>query len=228
VDKTSLGNRIKNNYENVFAYTLPKRIPVIIRVDGRAFHTFTRSRFGKGYSEIFMEWMAHTAIHVQKELQGCSFAYGQSDEISFLLTDYKTIRTQPCFDYDLRKLISISASKASAVFSRKSDACVTFDSRAFSIPQDEVCNYFIWRQQDATRNAIQMLGQNYFSHKLLHKKSCDQIQELLYKKEGINFNDCPTIQKRGYCVINNILDEEIPIFSLNRNYTQQFVYIRED
>ena len=110
-----------------------------------------------------------------------------------------------------------------------------FDSRVFAIPKDEVNNYFIWRQQDATRNSIQMLGQANFSHKELHKCSCNMIQEKLFTEKGINFNDIPTTQKRGACIVKEqylvgeatrtrwIVDKEIPIFTSDRDYIGKFV-----
>jgi len=226
-DGLSIGDRMKN-YERCSEFLLPKRIPVILRIDGRAFHTITRKRFGKNWSMEFVEQMIEVAKIVQKDIQGCDLCYSQSDEVSFLITDYKTIRTSAWFDYDIRKLISISASLASSVFSRIYGKNVCFDSRAFSLPQDEICNYFIWRQIDATRNAIQMAGREYFSHKSLHKISCSQIQEKLFQEKGINFNDYPIVRKRGFCIVNGETDFEIPIFTQDRNYIEKFVYIRED
>lgn len=227
LDGLDIGNRMKK-YERCFEYILPRRIPVIVRIDGRAFHTITRKRFGKKWSNEFVEQMMETAKTVVADIQGCSFCYSQSDEISFLLTDYKTILSEGWFGYDIRKIISISASLAASVFSRIYGRNVCFDSRCFSISQDDVCNYFLWRQIDATRNAIQMAGREYFSHKQLHKKSCNEIQELLFQEHGINFNDYPTIRKRGFCVIDDTVDFDIPIFSKEREYVERWVYVRED
>lgn len=226
-DGLALGDRMKA-YESVTEYHLTRRVPVIIRIDGRAFHTITRKRFHKSWSMEFVDQMVEVAQAVMKDIQGCSLCYSQSDEVSFLLTDYKTIRTSPWFDYDLRKLVSISASLASSVFSRIYGSNVCFDSRAFTIPQDEVCNYFIWRQVDATRNAIQMAGREHFSHKQLHQKSCNDIQEMLFSEKGINFNDYLVIRKRGFCLLSGNLDSQIPIFSKDREYIDRHVNIRED
>jgi tRNA(His) guanylyltransferase len=226
-DGLDIGNRMKD-YERVSEIILPKRIPVIIRIDGRAFHTITRQRFGKAWSFEFVEQMVETAKVVSKEIQGCGICYSQSDEISFLLTDYKTVKTDPWFGYDVRKMISISASLASSVFSRLYGKNVSFDSRAFSLPQDDVCNYFLWRQIDATRNAIQMAGREHFSPKQLFEKSCNNIQEMLFTEHQINFNDYPIIRKRGFCVIKGEVDDQIPIFSQDRNYIEKWVNVRED
>jgi len=226
-DGLDIGNRMKQ-YENVSCWTMPHRIPVIIRIDGRAFHTITRQRFGKAWSQEFVEQMVETAKTVISDIQGCNICYSQSDEISFLLTDYKTISTDGWFDYDARKMISISASLASSVFSRLYGKNVCFDSRCFSLPQDEVCNYFIWRQIDATRNAIQMAGREYFSHKQLQNVSCNQIQEMLWQEKNINFNDFSIHRKRGWCVVNGETNFEIPIFSKAREFIEDHVYVRED
>jgi len=226
-DGLDIGNRMKG-YESVTEYHLTRRVPVIIRVDGRAFHTITRRRFGKKWSMEFVDQMIEASRFVIKDIQGCDFCYSFSDEVSFLLTDYKTIRTSPWFDYDLRKIISISASLMSSVFSRIYGKNVCFDSRAWSIPQNEVCNYFIWRQIDATRNAIQMAGREYFSHTQLKNKSCNEIQEMLFQEYKINFNDYPVVRRRGFCVVKEESDLDIPIFSRDREYIEQYVNIRED
>ena len=226
-DGLDIGNRMKD-YEEVFRQTLPRRIPVILRIDGRAFHTITRRRFGKNWSQEFVDQMIETAKAVMSDISGCDICYSQSDEVSFLLTDYRTIKSDSWFGYDVRKLISISASLAASIFSRIYGKNVCFDSRCFSIPQDEVCNYFIWRQIDATRNAIQMAGREYFSHKELYKINCNGIQEKLFQEKEINFNDYPTIRKRGFCIIDGEVDFEIPIFTKDRNYIERWVYVRED
>ncbi|MCP3682010.1 MAG: hypothetical protein GY861_04900 [bacterium] len=224
-DGLDIGDRMKR-YEKVSNWTLPRRIPVILRVDGRAFHTITRRRFKRAWSEEFLAQMTSTAHALMSEIQGCDFCYSQSDEISFLITDYKTIRTDAWFSYEINKMVSISASIAAARFSNIFGKEVQFDSRVFSLPLDEVVNYFIWRQIDATRNAIQFAGRENF-HKHLEGVSCNEIQELLFQR-GINFNDFKTVRKRGFCIIKNESDYEIPIFSKDRDYIERFVNVRED
>ena len=113
-------------------------------------------------------------------------------------------------------------------FYREQIGNAMFDARAFNIPESEVCNYFIWRQQDATRNAIQMLGQAHFSHKELNGKSCNDIQDMLFTQCGINFNDMPVEFKRGVCACKNDsfrIDENIPIFTQDREYIERFVWV---
>src|SRR5574337_1300094 len=130
----SLGNRCKA-YEHVADQYLTRRMPVLIRIDGRAFTSLTRKIWGKHYNQEFVDVMAETAQYVQKNMQGCEFAYGQSDEITFLLTDYRTIDTSAWFDYRVNKLVSISAALATAKFNAIVGAeKATFDSRAFNVP----------------------------------------------------------------------------------------------
>jgi tRNA(His) guanylyltransferase len=226
-DNTTIGKRMKENYEYTTRFFLPRRIPVIIRVDGRSFHTLTRKLFGKKWSEDFTNIMIEVSKKVSREIQGCDFCYCQSDEISFLLTDYKTINTECWFKYNISKIVSISAALATCEFAKHVDKDATFDSRAFSMPQDEVCNYFLWRQQDASRNSLAMSAQECYSHKQLYKKSTSDMNEMLFQK-GINYNDFSTIRKRGFCIVNNELDKEIPIFSKDRNYVEQHVFVKED
>ena len=227
MDHSDIAKRMKA-YERCAEWVLPRRIPVIVRIDGRSFHGFTKGLYGKRWSPDFVNAMNVTAQAVMADMQGCDFCYCQSDEISFLLTDYRTVNTQPWFGYDVRKMMSISASMASVEFCRIINTRAYFDSRCFSVPQDDVCNYFIWRQQDATRNAIQMAGREYFSHKQLHKKSCNDIQEMLFQEHGINFNDYLTVRKRGFCLTANGVDMEIPIFTQDREYIEKWVYVKED
>ena len=226
MDKTKIGDRFKE-YESVTRYYLTRRIPVILRIDGRAFHTVTKKSFNKKWNIEFVELMINTTKAVQKDIQGCEFAYCQSDEISFLITDYKDIKTEAWFKYNVSKMISISSSLASATFSALYGEPVCFDSRVFSLPQYEIINYFIWRQQDATRNAIHMAARENYSHKELINKNCNNLQEMLFQK-GINFNNLSTIRKRGFGCINGEIDFEIPIFTKDRDYINKFVYFNKD
>lgn len=256
--KDSLGDRMKG-YENIPRNYLTRRLPVIIRLDGKAFHTFTKG-FKKPFDNILMESMWETAKYLCENIQGCKVAYTQSDEISLLLTDYEKLDTCAWFDNNIQKIVSISASMATLAFNKVFSEIINhidaeeisdfydiykrrmmtamFDSRVFTLPKEEVNNYFVWRQQDATRNSIQMVGQANFSHKQLHKKSCDEIQEMLFQEKGINWNDLPTPNKRGICIIkeqyelNNeektlrtrwTVDTNIPVFTQDRNYIEKYV-----
>ena len=211
--KDSLGGRIKG-YEEVFKQKLIRRMPVIIRVDGKAFHTLTKritpamdatERTGPG--QKFHRVMMNTALNVAQSIQNCVFAYTQSDEISFLLRDWDNHETEQWFDGTVQKLVSIAASFTTAKFA---DAWYLefgthvsngfFDARVFNLSKEEVANYFIWRQQDWTRNSVRMIGRKFFSHKQLVNKNNSEVQDMLMREFGVNWNDYDTWKKRGTCV----------------------------
>ncbi len=199
MDKDSIGNRMKENYENRYRLYLTRRTPVIIRLDGRAFHTLTRNL--KPFDKDFSDIMNNAATFLCQEIQGAKCAYIQSDEISILVTDFDTLTTDAWFDYNIQKMTSISAGLASAYFSSNySDwigkQIVVFDSRVFNIPKEEVCNYFIWRQLDWIRNSVSMLAQANFSHKELQGKNQPAMHEMLHEK-GINWTNLNPRWKNG-------------------------------
>lgn len=272
--KDELGMRMKEFYEGVPKTRLVRRMPVAIRIDGKAFHTFTRG-FQKPFDEILVKSMQDTMKYLCENIQGCVLGYTQSDEITLILVDYQNLNSCAWFDYEVQKMCSISASMATMAFNKFftknvnyfemthehddtiNEYCTTlvnaaekgamFDARCFNIPKEEVCNLIYWRQLDATRNSIQMVGQANFSHKELQKKSCNMIQEMLFAEKGINWNDYPTYLKRGSCCIKTtiqnpnvdikdgaypksvwMIDLDIPIFKGDgRDYIDKLVFIGE-
>lgn len=212
--KDALGDRMKDFYEDRTRYKLARRTNTIIRIDGKAFHTYTKG-LNRPFDSGLMEDMNKTAEFLCKNIQGARFAYVQSDEISILVTDYDDISTHAWFDANLQKMASIAASLATARFNqlRMSRSCsygqldkdyidefklAMFDARVFQIPyQEEVVNYFIWRQQDATRNSISSVAQANFSDKELHGKKTNEMQDMLMLEKGINWNDFTPREKRG-------------------------------
>lgn len=289
VRNDDLGIRMKENYENRSKTKLIRRMPVAIRIDGKAFHSFTRG-FKRPFDDVLIKTMQETTKYLCENIQGCVLGYTQSDEITLILVDYSKLDSQAWFDYEVQKLTSISASMATMAFnkffrknlieenylfttefledgdfnpnykneellelwtvhSRAIDRGAMFDSRCFNIPKEEVTNLIYWRQLDASRNSIQMVGQANFSHKQLHGKSCNDIQDMLMLEKGINWNDFPIYQKRGTCIVKNvvivekefdglvsakyktnapteswIIDTEIPIFKgEGRNYIDEIM-----
>ncbi|MER7331775.1 MULTISPECIES: tRNA(His) guanylyltransferase Thg1 family protein [unclassified Micromonospora] len=202
-DNTSLGDRMKA-YEAATRTVLPRRTYTIIRVDGRAFHSYLHGA-EKPYDHQFMEDMDQVAEDLCQEIAGAVFAYTQSDEISVLACDFATPHTQPWFGGVVAKMVSGSAALASAKMTRRRPqqvALALFDSRVFTISDPrEVANYFIWRQRDCVRNSITMAAQAQFSHKRLHGVNTGQMQELLWSEKGINWNDYPDGCKRGRVVV---------------------------
>ena len=272
--KDELGTRMKEFYESVPKTRLVRRIPVAIRLDGKAFHTFTRG-FKRPFDEVLGKSMRETMKYLCENIQGCVLGYTQSDEITLILVDYQNLNSCAWFDYEVQKMCSIAASMATMAFNKFftknvnyfemahehddtiNEYCTTlvnaaekgamFDARVFNIPKEEVCNLIYWRQLDATRNSIQMVGQANFSHKELQNKSCNMIQEMLFAEKGINWNDYPTYLKRGSCCIKTtiqnpnvdikdgvypksiwMIDLDIPIFKGDgRDYIDKLVFIGE-
>jgi tRNA(His) 5'-end guanylyltransferase len=159
--------------------------------------------------------MNKTTEFLCKNIQGAKFGYVQSDEISLVLTDFETIHTDLWFDGNLQKMASVAASMATARFNQlrlireakeggdlvgsqiSQFAMAMFDARVFQITSSiEVENYFIWRQQDATRNSISSVAQSMYSSKELHGKKTNDMQEMIFEK-GTNWNDFSPREKRG-------------------------------
>lgn len=211
-------------YEDAYKPVLTRRLPMVIRVDGRAFHTVTRGR-EKPFDREFAQAMLDTAEHLFRNVAGAALAYVQSDEISLLVRDDYELGTQPWFGKELPKVLSISAALASSFLALRLGRLVEFDARAFNLPPEEVTNYFIDRQSDATRNSILSLGQAHFSQKRLHGLSCDAVQDLLYTEHGINWNDVSVWQRRGATVLRRygetIVDKDPPIFTQDREYVER-------
>ncbi len=227
--RDSLGDRMKT-YEGVTQTRLMRRTPVIIRLDGRAFHTFTRG-LDKPFDDKLNRAMTFTMQTLCEEIQGAQMGYTQSDEISILLQDWATFTTDGWYDYKTQKMVSVAASIATAVFNTvfkhpTKTPLALFDARVFNVPFEEVTNAFIWRQQDATRNSINSLAQAHFSHKALQGLNVSQVQDKLMLEKGINWNDIETRFKRGTCAVRNELgtvgvDWDIPIFTQDRNYIER-------
>ena len=263
-----LGKRMKENYENISKTRLVRRMPVAIRIDGKAFHTFTRG-FQKPYDWFLIRVMQETTKYLCEHIQGCVFGYTQSDEITLILVDYAKLESCAWFDNEVQKICSISASMATMAFNKiwntnlkearkvmndialgwntpyqieefaekyymrdleddwidffdyleiheKVAGTAMFDARCFNIPKEEVTNLIYWRQLDATRNSIQMVGQTNFSHRELQGLSCDMIQNQLFEEKGINWNDFPIVAKRGTAVwkmseVGWYIDRAMPI-----------------
>ena len=275
-NKDSLGDRMKQ-YEYVTRNYLTRKLPVIIRIDGKAFHSFTRG-LKKPFDEIFVKSMQDTMKYLCENVQGCVLGYCQSDEITLVLVDYQNREASAWFDNNIQKMVSVSASMATLAFNKsfyknvcsfnsksahiwleavddrkdrsnyidvlykKCDIGAMFDSRVFTLPKEEVINCLIWRQQDATRNSIQSVGQANFSHTQLHGKNCSDIQDMLLLEKDINWNDYPTHLKRGSCCIKKpfkinegteqetirnkwVIDMDIPIFTQDKDYINNLIFI---
>lgn len=225
--KDDLGMRMKTFYEQVPKTKLVRRMPVAIRIDGRAFHTLCKG-LCKPFDYSLMEAMQETMMYLCKNIQGCVFGYTQSDEISLILVDYKKLNSSAWFDYEVQKMCSISASMATVAFNNFfPNEMAMFDSRCFNIPVEEVTNLIYWRQLDAIRNSIQMVGQTVFSQKQLQGEGCADIKEML-KEKGIIWEDYPIAAQRGSACIKIdgewIIDNYMPILKgESREYLDKYV-----
>ena len=287
-----LGTRMKEFYEGIPKTKLMRRTPVAIRIDGKAFHTFTRG-FKKPFDEVLVKSMQETTKYLCEHIQGCVLGYTQSDEITLILVDYKKLNSSAWFDYEVQKMCSIAASMATMAFNKYFNEEVSawkaktfptdylgyntgmvsmaniqllenytnamnkgamFDARCFNIPKEEVTNLLYWRQVDAARNSVQMAARAYFSHSECDNKNQSQLQEMLFQKYGINWNDYPIYLKRGSCCIKvegatyNAtsakgdstviwgterahweIDTEIPMFKgEDRDYVERFIQPEEE
>jgi tRNA(His) guanylyltransferase len=216
--KNTLGDRMKD-YECTTRFTLPRRSYTIIRIDGKAFGTYT-SGLNIPFDNGFMDDMDATAAYLCKNIMGADLAFVQSDEISIIITDFNKVSTGAWFDNTIQKMCSVSASMATNKFNQlrysrflktnvgsiltpqfigiiESLKTAEFDSRVFQIPQRvEVGNYLIWRQNDTTVNSISSVAQSLYSHSELMNKSCNVMQDMIFQK-GINWNDFEAKYKRG-------------------------------
>lgn len=231
-----IGTRMKKNYEDRSSSFLTRRMPVILRIDGKAFHTYTRP-FKRPFSDKLNRAFVHTAHKMGKEIQGAKFAYHQSDEVSFLITDFDHLTTEAWFDYNVQKMTSVAASLFTGYFNNfmEKDSPVsdkygiaTFDARVFNIPKEEVVNYFLWRQQDWWRNSISMLTRHYYSHKECHRKKTKDMHDMLHEK-GVNWNDLPFKWKNGSCIdFENKIEPAIDNFNNFRDYMNRFLEQKEE
>lgn len=271
----SLGDRIKN-YEQTFSYKYPIRLPLILRLDGRSFHTMVKKwKCWKPFDENLIDAMLFTAKTLCENIAGAHVAYVQSDEITILIRDDMDIHSEPWYDKKINKIMSIAAAKASNAFNWKFNEkrpiglttisktqptqlneLAEFDCRGFIVPEQEINNAFLWRQNDCTRNSVQMLARAHFSHNQLNNKNNSEIQDMLMSlNPPINWNDLDTHLKRGACIIKKdvakqipkrdekgkiiteefteiirptwVVDKEIPIFTQDKNYINRFAYIKE-
>ena len=227
MDRSDLANRMKE-YEKASQRYLTRRMPILLRLDGCHFHNFAK-KFKRPFDYVLIKTMQETAKYLCENIQGATLAYCQSDEITILLVDYKNLDSSAWFDNRQNKIESVAASMCTMAFNKffqknaeefigenyddqyeehyikvlkkAMGIGAYFDCRAFNIPKEDVTNNFYWRQLDASRNSIQMVGQANFSHKELQYKSCNDIQDMLMTQKSINWNDFPIYQKRGTCII---------------------------
>jgi tRNA(His) 5'-end guanylyltransferase len=203
MESDQLGTRMKEYEMAEAGRMLMPTLPVMIRLDGKAFHTFTRG-LQRPFDKRLTDLMVDTTTFLVEETNAI-VGYTQSDEISLILFT-EDPKSQLFFDGRIQKLTSVIASMCTAYFNRnlpaalpeKADKFAHFDCRVWNVPSKvEAVNALVWRELDATKNAISMAAQHYFSHKELQGKHGGEMQEMLFTQKGVNFNNYPSFFKRG-------------------------------
>jgi len=201
----TLGNRLKF-YEAMTEIQLMPLLPIVARIDGRTFHTFT-----KGMKRPYDEQMTNAMVSTAKRLAESTdarIAYTQSDEITLIWYSDNT-KSQTFFNGRHSKLVSNLASMATLYFYQEvlknmpeyASRNTTFDCRVFSVPTvQEACNVLVWRELDATKNAVSQASRAFYSDRECLGKNSSDKQEMLFQK-GVNFNDYPDSFKRGTYII---------------------------
>jgi tRNA(His) 5'-end guanylyltransferase len=264
-------------YENAFSNKFPIKHPLILRLDGVHFHTnVKRWNCKKPFDPELIDAMQFTAKVLCESISGAKIAYVQSDEITILIRDDMDFGTMPWYDKKINKIMSVVAAKASNAFNycyhqMRGDAwenedgemvyegktitlpdMAEFDCRGYILPENEINNAFLWRQNDCISNSVQMLGRAHFSHKELQRKSNDDIKSMLIKNRDTDWDELATECQRGACIIRKqfpkkipsrddkglimhglfdtimvpawTIDTEIPIFTEDTEYINQFMH----
>tara|TARA_R110000765_G_scaffold7963_2_gene25973 strand:- start:12136 stop:12942 length:807 start_codon:yes stop_codon:yes gene_type:complete len=253
----SLGDRCKA-YEGIYKQYLPQNQYYVCRIDGKSFHNYTKG-CDRPFDSDLIDAMQKTMVALCKEIQGAVFGYTQSDEITIVFTDTQSITSEIWFGGNIQKIVSIAASTATSSFNTirnqqaqewfgkhakdlTHDQLLTeqknrfkqarFDARVYSVStREEVLNHLYWRQQDASKNSVQMLARSLFSHKECQNKNGSELQDMMMLEKGMNWNDIGTVKKRGTACYRKMeivqadltkgdvvrfpwfIDEEAPIFS---------------
>jgi len=208
-----LGDRMKL-YEGMESERrLMPLLPVLARLDGRAFHSFSRG-MDRPFDAAFSKAMVDTTSALVQETGAC-MGYTQSDEIT-LAWHSESHKSQIWFDGRIAKMTSQLAAQATLIFYRLilermphyADRMPTFDARVWNVPnRSEGANVFLWREWDATKNSVNMAASAYYSHKALMGKNTPQKHDMLHEK-GVNWNDYPAVFKRGAYIQRRL--ERIP------------------
>jgi len=200
--KDSLGDRMKK-YEESTDFRIISRVPIVIRLDGKAFSKLTKKlKLQKPFDESFSFVMSETARTVASGMQGCMIGYTQSDEMTFIIRSDQSLDTTPWFDNRIQKIVSVAASTAGAIFNRLlpiigGNMIASFDCRAHPVPTIvEAFNNLVWRQNDYIKNSISSACYYELGHttgkktarKLMHKKNQNDQLRLLLDEVGINWH----------------------------------------
>lgn len=221
-DKDDLGNRMKAYEAPSTGRRVFKGQPLVVRLDGKSFHTFT-----KGLERPFDQSLSDLMVATMKALVDrfqANIGYTQSDEITLVFLSEPEDRGDLNFDGRLQKIETLTASFASVYFNKhlrnylpqKADELPIFDSRAFAVPNvQEAYHSLLWRQQDCTKNAISMAAQSMYKQSELQGKNGSELQEMMFQK-GVNFNDYPFFFKRGTFARREGVERELSYAELQK------------
>ena len=211
--------------------SMPKKTYTMAMTDGKNFSRLIKNKYEQPFDDKFINMMNEVAIYVCKNVQGCKFAYTQSDEITFVLTDFENEETSAYFDYRLCKMLSIIPSLATAKFNQlvtlnlldtpcstedmkqiiKHMSLAQFDCKVWNTDNfNDVFAYFLWRQIDCVRNSKQQAAQTYLSHKELMGKHTDEQIRLLLEKKGIDWNEYSDDEKYGRFIYKEQIEKPLP------------------
>jgi tRNA(His) 5'-end guanylyltransferase len=233
-------------YEQVTDTYLMRRTPVICRLDGEHFRTYTKG-MKKPFDDIFRKSMQDTMMALCKEIPGCVFGYTQSDEITLVLVDYQTLETEAWFDYRISKLIASTASKAARLFNKffvdnttqmadeetfkryaKKFHKADFDSRVFNVPMWDVVNNVLWRQKDAAKNSVATVAQSLYSQKELNGIKSKDLKVKMLTEKGVDWDSLAPEYKWGTACRRVdgkwSIDYEMPMLSDDRDYLEKLIH----
>lgn len=197
MNSDKFGDKQKEFERRETSRVLCAELPVLARIDGKCFHSFTR-QMQKPFDERLISTFQETTKRLVMETNA-TLGYQQSDEISLAWT-----KGHLFFDGKLHKMLSVLASMATAYFSQymkiflpNCEQIALFDCRVWEVPNlERATEYFEWREADAVKNSISMAAYSLYSHNELHEKTSSERQDLLMLK-GVNWNDYSDACKRG-------------------------------
>lgn len=203
-------------------YKLIPNSYVMVMLDGRSFSSTIKKYFKKPFDDTFIDIMNETARYLCERIQGCKFAYVQSDEISLVITDFDTPETDAFFGYRLEKILPLCASMATSKFNQlmtieainrtcneqfsklelidiiNNMKLHEFDCKAWNVPSyNDVYTWFLYRQLDCIRNSKQQTARTYLSHKECTSKKVDELIDILTDTKNIDWNTFDDGKKYG-------------------------------
>lgn len=199
---TDFDKRMKA-YEFLVDHEVPSALPMIIRVDGKSFHTWTRY-FKKPVDSKIVTAFTETAYEIAKKIQKCAFVFLQSDEVSFIIRNDLFESSNPWLGNRIQKISSVVASMFTAIFNEfavtsfgdKYPGLAFFDARCYPISSHEILNYLIWRQRDCSRNAVTSFARYELGKKDIFKKNSEELEKMLLERNVI----VPVEAKRGLSI----------------------------